>query len=183
MKRLIPFALAFVLVGQGCLKPAAPEATPSTPSATAPAAEDAAMDDHEMEGEPASGITDGSAEMNDGVAVFKISGKNFSYSPNRITVKKGQKIRIEFTSESGFHDLVIDEFKASTMRVNTGGNANVEFTPTEAGTFEFYCSVGQHRANGMVGTLVVTEDDESSMKKGIDMEVGADVMMDHGSQE
>ena len=31
----------------------------------------------------------------------------------------------------------------------------VEFTVDKTGTFEYYCSVGQHRANGMVGNLIV----------------------------
>jgi uncharacterized cupredoxin-like copper-binding protein len=31
----------------------------------------------------------------------------------------------------------------------------VTFTPTEAGTYEFYCTVAGHKASGMVGRLIV----------------------------
>lgn len=33
----------------------------------------------------------------------------------------------------------------------------VEFTPTQAGTYEYFCTVAGHKEAGMVGTLVVTE--------------------------
>jgi plastocyanin len=31
----------------------------------------------------------------------------------------------------------------------------VEFTPNIVGEFEYYCSVGDHRAKGMTGTIIV----------------------------
>ncbi len=36
-----------------------------------------------------------------------------------------------------------------------GGRSTVEFTPTESGEYEYYCTVPGHREAGMVGTLVV----------------------------
>ena len=36
-----------------------------------------------------------------------------------------------------------------------GGQAVLEFTPTEAGEYEYYCTVAGHKEAGMVGTLVV----------------------------
>lgn len=36
-----------------------------------------------------------------------------------------------------------------------GGQAVLEFTPTEAGEYEYYCTVSGHKEAGMVGTLVV----------------------------
>ncbi|HLC31158.1 MAG TPA: plastocyanin/azurin family copper-binding protein [Candidatus Nanoarchaeia archaeon] len=72
-----------------------------------------------------------------------------------IKVKKGDKIRIEFTSSEGFHDWKLDEFNAATAKINAGGSSSVEFIADKTGTFEYYCSVGQHRANGMKGKLIV----------------------------
>lgn len=95
--------------------------------------------------------------LEEGVAMFEISGTNFAFRPNTVVVKEGQKMRITFTSDEGFHDWTVDEFGAHTMRVNTGESAMVEFTPDQAGTFIFYSSVGDDRANGMVGTLIVEE--------------------------
>ncbi|MCK6462920.1 MAG: cupredoxin domain-containing protein [Candidatus Pacebacteria bacterium] len=86
---------------------------------------------------------------------FDVSGENFSFSLKEIRVKKGDKVRINFTSAGGFHDWAIDEFNAKTDRVENGGKVSVEFTADKAGTFEYYCSVGQHRQNGMKGQLIV----------------------------
>lgn len=87
--------------------------------------------------------------------VFTLSGKNFSFNTSEIRVKKGDMVTINFTSADGFHDVVIDEFSAKTERVRTGGTSSMTFVANKAGTFEYYCSVGQHRMNGMVGKLVV----------------------------
>ena len=90
--------------------------------------------------------------------VVEGSGKNFSFLPNLINVKKGQTIQINFTSDQGFHDWVVDEFDASTEQINSPNKSSVTFVANKAGEFEFYCSVGQHRELGMVGKLVVVED-------------------------
>ncbi len=87
--------------------------------------------------------------------VITVEGANFKFLPDTITVKKGQKVQIMFKNVEGFHDFVIDEFDVRTAKLQAGGEETVEFTPTEAGTFEYYCSVGTHRQMGMVGTLIV----------------------------
>lgn len=70
-------------------------------------------------------------------------------------VKQGDRVRIEFSSEEGFHDWVLDEFGAATQKVNAGSSSSVEFVADEKGTFEYYCSVGKHRENGMRGKFIV----------------------------
>lgn len=87
--------------------------------------------------------------------IIKISGVNFAFSQSEIKVKKGDIVRIEFTSEDGFHDWVIDEFNAATEQINTGNSSSVEFVADKTGVFEYYCSVGKHRELGMVGNLIV----------------------------
>ena len=72
-----------------------------------------------------------------------------------IKVMQGDKVKIEFSSEEWFHDWVLDEFNAKTERVNPGQVSSVEFVADKKGTFEYYCSVGQHRANGMFGKFIV----------------------------
>lgn len=111
-------------------------------------AEDAMMEES-IEGED--------AMMDKEAVVVEITGENFAFSQDTITVKKGDLVRIEFESTDGFHDWVVDELDAATEQVDTGGTTSVEFVADQAGEFEYYCSVGQHRAQGMVGTLVVTE--------------------------
>jgi plastocyanin len=86
---------------------------------------------------------------------IEIIGQNFSFQPNQITVKKGQPVRIKFVNTQGFHDFVIDEFNIASKQLKENESEIIEFTPDKTGTFEFYCSVGEHRQMGMVGTLVV----------------------------
>ncbi len=90
-----------------------------------------------------------------GVKTFDINGKNFSFSQTEVRVKKGDRVRINFKSTDGFHDWVINKFRARTSRVQTGGTTSVEFIAKDKGTFEYYCSVGSHRQLGMVGKLIV----------------------------
>ena len=94
------------------------------------------------------------------IKTFVLTGKNFKFMMNgednpNIRVKEGEKIRIEFASIEGFHDWKVDEFNAATKKVNAEGSTSVEFIANKKGTFEYYCSVGQHRANGMKGNLIV----------------------------
>lgn len=87
---------------------------------------------------------------------IEVIGQNFSFAPVIISVKKGDKVTVNFKSAEGFHDFVIDEFNVKTETIGTGKTATVSFTADKAGTFEYYCSVGNHRATGMKGTLTVT---------------------------
>lgn len=86
---------------------------------------------------------------------FNVTAKNFEFSMKEIRVRKGDFVRINFTSTDGFHDWVVSEFNAKTAQVPTGSSSSVDFVVDKAGTFEFYCSVGTHRSMGMVGKLIV----------------------------
>ncbi len=87
--------------------------------------------------------------------VFSIKGINYGFDVKEIKVKKGDTVTIQFESTDGFHDWKVDAFEAATERVQPGTPTSVTFVADEAGTFEYYCSVGQHRAHGMVGKLIV----------------------------
>lgn len=92
--------------------------------------------------------------------IFVLEGVNYAFFMDgeempELKVDKGDTVRIEFTSSQGFHDFVIDEFNVATERVSDGGSTFVEFVADTEGIFEYYCSVGQHRANGMKGNLIV----------------------------
>ncbi len=90
-----------------------------------------------------------------GAPVFTMTGKNFEFSTKEMKVKKGDKVTVNFESSSGFHDWVVDEFKAATKQVNPGTKTSITFVADKTGTFEYYCSVGKHRQSGMVGKLIV----------------------------
>ncbi len=88
-------------------------------------------------------------------ADFEVEGGMFYFKPNILKVKLGQKVDIEFNNKEGFHDLVIDEFKVKTKQIKAGAKDDISFVADKKGTFEFYCSVGDHRAKGMKGKLIV----------------------------
>lgn len=87
--------------------------------------------------------------------VIDVVGSNFAFDVETIEVNEGDVVTINFISEQGFHDWVVDEFNAATKQVNPGEPTSVTFVADTAGTYEYYCSVGQHRANGMIGILIV----------------------------
>lgn len=89
------------------------------------------------------------------VKEFVIAGDNFSFSPKVITVNKGDLVKITFKNTGGFHDLVINEYKVATKQIRTDEEETISFIADKAGSFEYYCSVGTHRAQGMWGTLKV----------------------------
>lgn len=85
-----------------------------------------------------------------------ITGNNYSFSESNIYVSLGDTVTINFESTEWTHDWKIDEFDAATDVVTSAdGVTSVTFVVDTLGTFEYYCSVGNHRAQGMVGNLVV----------------------------
>ena len=120
----------------------------------------------------------GEATEGDSTKVFSLTGVNFKFMMDgkenpTLTVTEGDTVRIEFKSTEGFHDWVLDEFKAATSKVQAPDATSVEFTASTAGTYEYYCSVGQHRQMGMKGRFIVESkdammDEEKSMMDGDD---------------
>ncbi|KKU49797.1 MAG: Plastocyanin [Parcubacteria group bacterium GW2011_GWA1_47_10] len=93
--------------------------------------------------------------MDSEVKTFVVVGKPFSFTPSEIRVKEGDTVRIVFQNEQGTHDWVIDEFDARTQVLQANQSETIDFRATKKGSFEFYCSVGNHRAMGMKGALIV----------------------------
>ncbi len=113
-----------------------------------------------MEKRFSQGSTSGATMATSGATMTKgqvvsVDGSNFTFSVKEIKVKKGDRVNIVFTDKGGNHDFVIDEFGVKTSILKTGGTENVSFVTNKAGTYDFYCSVANHRAMGMVGKLIV----------------------------
>lgn len=108
-----------------------------------------------QESTPPDVATQAAMEEDSIVKTFEIDASAFKFSLKEIKVNKGDKVRIVVTNIGGTHDWVIDEFNARTKQIKDGESDTVEFIASEAGTFEYYCSVGQHRQLGMRGNLIV----------------------------
>lgn len=103
---------------------------------------------------PADGPTVGGGLAQE-VRTFEVHGSMFKYDVKEMRVREGEVVKVIFTNDEGFHDWVIDEFDARTEKIAAGKTAEVTFTANKKGTFEYYCSVGTHRAQGMKGKLIV----------------------------
>ena len=90
------------------------------------------------------------------VKEFTVEGNaQFRFNPTEIRVNQGDTVRVTFKNAGGVHDWKLDQFNVATEVLQAGQEETVEFVASQAGTFEYYCSVGNHRAMGMVGNLIV----------------------------
>ncbi len=84
---------------------------------------------------------------------FSIAGEGEA-NPD-LTVSQGDVVQVNLEITGGNHDWVLDEFNAATEVISQGETDTVQFVADQSGEFEYYCSVGSHRAEGMYGTLIV----------------------------
>lgn len=96
-------------------------------------------------------------ESDSEVRTINLEAGSFYYKPDVIKVKKGETVKIVMTSADMMHDFNIEELDVKMPITQSGKTGTVEFTANEVGSFEFYCSVGNHKAQGQTGTLIVEE--------------------------
>lgn len=86
-----------------------------------------------------------------------ITAKNFAFTPDTITLKKGEPVVLVLSSQDRKHGFSLRGFGIRTD-VNPGGSARVRFTPNKTGKFTFSCDIfcGDGHEE-MTGTVVVTE--------------------------
>ena len=100
-------------------------------------------------------VATGSAAPGD--KVIKLTVRKFEYSPSEITVKKGEPIELEVSSQDVKHGFSIPDFGIRTD-VKPGSVNRIRFTPDKAGRFAFVCDVFCGAGHeDMSGTLIVTE--------------------------
>ncbi len=113
---------------------------------------------------------------------IELKATDIVYDMNRIEVLAGQPVKLTLHNEGALeHDFSIlemphmgevmleemeDEMAGHDMghmsedleihvAAPMGGRGVIEFTPSEPGEYEFFCTVVGHKEAGMVGTLVV----------------------------
>lgn len=86
-----------------------------------------------------------------------ITAKKFEFTPDTITLKKGEPVVLVFSSQDRKHGFNLRAF-GIRADVNPGGTARIQFTPDKTGKFTFSCDVfcGEGHED-MTGTMVVTE--------------------------
>ena len=100
-------------------------------------------------------IATGSAAQSDNVT--RLTVKKFEFSPAEITVRKGEPVLIELSSQDVKNGLSIPDFGIRTD-VKPGSVSRISFTPDKAGRFAFVCDVFCGAGHeDMSGTFIVTE--------------------------
>jgi uncharacterized cupredoxin-like copper-binding protein len=108
------------------------------------------------------GAATGAAPAPAPAPALEVKAGEYYYEPKDLTVKAGA-VKITMTNvgpdrphtinvknKNGNGDLVKSE------RINVGQSGTLEFTVTEAGTYEVYCSLPGHADRGQRATLTVT---------------------------
>ena len=98
----------------------------------------------------------------DGVQRVTIRLDDF-YTPSHLVVQAGQPVELVLVSKTTItpHNFILKEGGLSIEReVGAGDTETVRFTPTQPGTFTFYCDkqllfFKSHREKGMEGRLEV----------------------------
>jgi cytochrome c oxidase subunit II len=93
----------------------------------------------------------------DNLPVIEITAKRFAFSPDKITLKKGQTVRLRLHSEDVTHGFFLRPLKLDE-EIPAGETTEVIVTPQQAGTFTTICDhfCGANHGN-MNMTMVVEE--------------------------
>ena len=108
-----------------------------------------------------------------------LDATDFAYTPLSITVPAGEPVLLTLKNSGNLeHDFVIEKIDVKTdviqdsssdahhahgveanydlhFSAQVGETSVIQFTVSEPGTYQFFCSVAGHKEAGMVGELVV----------------------------
>ena len=127
------------------------------------------------------GVACGGNEEATTVQDVSLTATDIAYDATQLAVPANQPVRLTLENDGVLeHDFTIREIAVADVHAPAeseadghamsedvhdlalhvaapanGGQAVLEFTPTEAGEYEYYCTVSGHKEAGMVGTLVV----------------------------
>ena len=96
--------------------------------------------------------------------VHFVDASSYQYSPQVLEIETGDMVT--WTNLGGTHDVNFVENSitqvsfgnpsSSSLGSNTGGEIG-SITFDVAGTYNYDCSIGQHAASGMTGTIIVSQ--------------------------
>mgnify|MGYP003339708039 FL=1 len=105
----------------------------------------------------------------------EVTAREVSYGPSEVRVERGKPVALHLRNAGAvLHDWTMDRLPARDVRVESGvthgvhdakvalhvaaehgATSTVTFTPTEAGTYDVYCTEPGHREAGMTARVVV----------------------------
>ena len=93
-----------------------------------------------------------------GGQTIEISGTEFALEPATVHIERPGTYTFVFTNDGGAtHALEIEGhgIEEETEEIGAGESAELTVELSEPGEYELYCPVGNHKGQGMEGTLVV----------------------------
>ena len=88
--------------------------------------------------------------------VVEIRAKRFAFSPNRITLKKGETVKLRIHSEDVTHGFFLRPLKLDE-EIPAGQTIEVTVTPETAGTFMTICDHFCGANHGNMNMTIVVE--------------------------
>ena len=86
---------------------------------------------------------------------IQMTAKKYEFSPDTITVKQGDHVKLIITALDRDHGIQIEAYQIKE-KLPKGKPVTIEFTADKAGTFPFKCSVFCGMGHGkMKGELIV----------------------------
>jgi cytochrome c oxidase subunit II len=92
----------------------------------------------------------------DDVPVVEITAKRFAFSPDKITLKKGQTVKLRLHSEDVTHGFFLRPLKLDE-EIPAGQSVDVTVTPQTAGTFTTICDHFCGANHGNMNMTIVVE--------------------------
>jgi len=88
--------------------------------------------------------------------VIDITAKRYEFAPNRVTLKKGETVKLRLHSEDVTHGFFSRQLKIDET-VEPGKTAEVTLTPQTAGTFKTICDQFCGAGHGNMAMTFVVE--------------------------
>ena len=92
----------------------------------------------------------------DDVPVIEITAKRFAFTPDRITLKKGQTVKLRLHSEDVTHGFFLRPLKLDE-EIPAGATKEVMVTPQTEGTFMTICDHFCGANHGNMNMTIVVE--------------------------
>jgi cytochrome c oxidase subunit II len=91
----------------------------------------------------------------DDIPIVEITARRFAFIPDKITLKKGQTVKLRLRSEDVTHGFFLRPLKLDE-EIPAGGSSDVTITPDTPGTYTTICDhfCGANHGN-MIMTIVV----------------------------
>jgi heme/copper-type cytochrome/quinol oxidase subunit 2 len=129
-------------------------ATATTPTAKCSSGAHSDMGDMDMSGsKKCSG--DENRKVVSGARTITVTGDDFTFTPDAITMKAGEDVTIALTAEDVQHDFYVKGI-GHVVHAKKGKTAQGGLRIKKAGTYKFWCTVAGHKQDGMTGTITVT---------------------------